>query len=69
MKSDVSTPAVVGVIVLVLLIAGFAFWHFSQGKAAPTNEQGIPVAPKEAKPGADAMSKLWKSREQPAQSR
>jgi hypothetical protein len=69
MKSTVSTPAAVAAIVLLLAVMGFFFWRSSQGKAAPVNAQGIPTTPEEAKPGADAMSKIWKTREQPNNNR
>jgi len=56
MSKTASTPLVVGAIVIVLAIIGFLYWR-SQVSAPPTS-QGVPV---EAKPGAEAMQKLWQT--------
>lgn len=66
MKSQVSTPVAIGIIVVVIAIVGVLFFMKSHGKTdAPVSKEGIPLVPVQARPGADAMSKLWKGGIQP----
>ncbi|MCC6728404.1 MAG: hypothetical protein IT208_03600 [Chthonomonadales bacterium] len=66
MKAEVNTPLAVALIVVVVLVAGFFLWRSQQQRnVAPVSVGGVPLVPTEARPGADAMSKLWQSGVQP----
>jgi hypothetical protein len=61
MKSQIDPKVAALAIVLIVAVAGFAFWKFAFAKKGITDEKGIPLVPTEAKAGADAMSQLYKT--------
>jgi hypothetical protein len=61
MKNQVSTPVAIGIVVVILIVIGVVYFMRSHGPTdAPVDAKGIPQVPVQARPGADAMSKLWK---------
>jgi len=69
MKSSISTPVAVIIIVIAVIIVGFAGWKYLAPESVPRDAKGNPtqVGPKEAQPGVQAMQGLFKQGVMPRQ--
>ncbi len=65
MQTKISTPIVVVVILIALAVVGFFVWKSQSKSGGETDAKGIPLPPAEARPGANALSDLWKKGTKP----
>ncbi len=56
MKSNVSVPVIIAVVVVVLAIVAFVGWRSMTPPPAPVNDKGIPLVPVEVRDASKRMS-------------
>lgn len=61
MQSKISTPLATVIVVIAIAIVGIVAWRYLGGSPVNKDAKGIPLAPIEAKPGADALHNIWQS--------
>jgi len=69
MKSRVSTPVAVALVVVAVVIVAFVGWKLFAGPSVPRDAQGNPTVagPPEAQSGAKALQGLFQQGVQPKQ--